>query len=351
MKWSVLLLQAGLSQAALRFGCSSVSIQRLDPLVEPGNIPSSHVHQIVGGNAFNATMTGDIGEKGSCTTCAYSEDFSNYWTAAMYFKHKNGSYHRVPIFPNAQLGYEGQNASDIKGGMTVYYTQESFDSNGAQHITAFPPGFRMTVGNPGVTSLNGTRPGLRYTCLQTILTRGSETPDLPSRPCPAGIMAIHHFPACWDGKNVDSPDHQSHMFSTTKGGFRVADPCPASHPIRTPQVAYETLWNTTAFADMWRPEDNDDDDDDGNNGSQPFVWSYNDAKGYGTHADYVFGWKGDSLQRAMNDSCMFHGCGSPGMQGVLKTQTVAEMNACAVKSTVDEEVEGWLDELPGYPME
>lgn len=77
----ILILQAGLSQAGLRFGCSSVSIQRLDPVVEPGQIPSAHVHQIVGGNAFNATMQGDIGEKGTCTTCAYTEDFSNYWTA------------------------------------------------------------------------------------------------------------------------------------------------------------------------------------------------------------------------------------------------------------------------------
>jgi hypothetical protein len=67
-------------------------------------------------------MTDDIGEQGSCTTCAYTEgmkhilldgflrlltlavDFSNYWTAAMYFKHQNGSYKRVPIYPNAQLG-------------------------------------------------------------------------------------------------------------------------------------------------------------------------------------------------------------------------------------------------------
>jgi hypothetical protein len=34
----------------------------------------------------------------------FSLDFSNYWTAAMYFKHQNGSYKRVPIYPNAQLG-------------------------------------------------------------------------------------------------------------------------------------------------------------------------------------------------------------------------------------------------------
>jgi hypothetical protein len=152
-------------------------------------------------------------------------------------------------------------------------------------------------------------------------------------------MAIHHFPSCWDGKNLDSPDHQSHMFSTTKGGFREAGPCPESHPVKMPQLAYETMWDTAAFADMW-PTD----------GSQPFVWSYADHKGYGTHADYVFGWKGDSLQRAMNDSCMFHACGSPGVQGILKTQTVEDMNACAVDSTVTEDVDGWLDHLPGYEM-
>ncbi|PVI00308.1 hypothetical protein DM02DRAFT_728628 [Periconia macrospinosa] len=284
-------------------------------------------------------MTGDIGEKGTCTTCAYTEDFSNYWTAAMYFRHENGSYKRVPQYPNAQLGYEGQNDTSIKGGMTIYYTNKDFNGNGNQHITAFPPGFRMTVGSPTVNTVNGTKPGLRYTCLQSILTRGFETPDFPKEPCPAGIMAIHHFPACWDGKNVDSPDHQSHMFSTVKGQFREAGPCPASHPVRMPQVAYETMWNTTVFKDMW-PKD----------GSQPFVWSYDDSKGYGTHADYLFGWKGDSLQRALNDTCMFHACGSPGMQGILKTQTVPEMNACAVKNTVEEDTEGWLDHLPGQSM-
>jgi hypothetical protein len=152
-------------------------------------------------------------------------------------------------------------------------------------------------------------------------------------------MAIHHFPSCRDGKNLDSPDHHSHMFSTTKGGFRGAGPCPDSHRIRMPQLAYDTMWNATAFADMW-PTD-----------GQPFVWSYSDSKGYGTHADYVFGWKGDSLQLAMSDTCMFHGCGSPGMHGILKTQTVEKMNKCSVQSTVDEDVDGWLDHLPGYEME
>ena len=192
----------------------------------------------------------------------------------------------------------------------------------------------MTVGSPTTNTLAGAQQlrALKYTCLQTILTRGSETYHLPTPPCPAGIMAIHHFPACWDGKNLDSPDHQSHMYNTVKGGFQVADPCPASHPVRMPQVAYETMWDTAEFNDkaLW-PED----------GSQPFVWSTGDSKGYSTHADYLFGWKGDSLQRAMDSNCFFQECGTDRpATGVLKIQTPEEKSACRVPITVDEDVDG-----------
>ena len=52
--------------------------------------------------------------------------------------------------------------------------------------------------------------------------------------------------------------------------IRTADmlsPCPASHPVKVPQVMLETVWDTRPFNDksLW-PED----------GSQPFVWSYGD---------------------------------------------------------------------------
>jgi hypothetical protein len=94
-------------------------------------------------------MTKDPSELASCTTCTFSEDFrytrissqlswtllthvSNYWTAAMFFKHDNGSYKRVPIMQNAAL------PNGINGGMTIYYTQKDFNSNGNQKITAFP---------------------------------------------------------------------------------------------------------------------------------------------------------------------------------------------------------------------
>ncbi|KAF2672155.1 hypothetical protein BT63DRAFT_476951 [Microthyrium microscopicum] len=315
------------SQAALRFGCSTLSIQRLDPIVQPGALPASHLHQIVGGNAFNATMTGDVGERGTCTTCTFSEDFSNYWTAVMFFKHPtNGTFKKVPIMQNAAL------PNGINGGMTIYYTQESFNSNGKAKITSFKPGFRMTVGAPSHGG-SDTHTGLRFVCLDNKNTRFPELTTFPNKPCKGGIMTVHHFPSCWDGKNLDSPNHQDHMYTTTKEAFSPAGPCPASHPVRVPQVAYETLWDTTQFNNMW-PKD----------GSNPFVLSFGDAKGYGTHADYLFGWKGDSLQRAMDNQCMFQACenGKP-----LKSQGVAAMNKCTVKDQVKEPIDSWLPELPG----
>lgn len=58
-------------------------------------------------------------------------------------------------------------------------------------------GFRMTVGNPTTTTLEKAKEnvGLRFNCLQTLLNRGREMPDFPDKPCPAGIFAVHHFPA------------------------------------------------------------------------------------------------------------------------------------------------------------
>lgn len=40
----------------LRFACSQLVVERTDPLVSPGIIPSPHMHQIVGGSSFNATV-------------------------------------------------------------------------------------------------------------------------------------------------------------------------------------------------------------------------------------------------------------------------------------------------------
>ena len=69
------------------------------------------------------------------------------------------------------------------------------------------------------------------------------------------------------------------------------------------------------------------------------------STGFGQHADYVFGWKDDSLQKAM-DQCTDMG-GDPNGCRALTTQTDAQINQCSQPVQVNERITGYLDALPG----
>ncbi|ORY07902.1 hypothetical protein BCR34DRAFT_603708 [Clohesyomyces aquaticus] len=335
MQWSSFVAFAlfAPSHALIRFGCSQLVVDRLDPLVNPGEAPSPHLHQIIGGNSFNISMfpeNHDPAKLSTCTTCQPADDFSNYWTATLFFRARNGTFKRVPQKGNTF--FEGSN-----GGMTVYYMNNQLaDTAQPANVTAFKPGFRMIVGNPMSSKKADVDryPQLTYTCLQNMGTRYPETKNLPKKACPSGIMVNVRFPTCWDGVNLDSPDHNSHMAYPISGNFESQGPCPATHPVRMPQLMYEVIFETKAFnnPDDW-PTD----------GTQPFVWSFGDGTGYGNHGDYIFGWKDDSLQKIMDEHC-FVNCKT------MRTQTMDQMNACAVSRKVNENVDDWRPELPGGPQ-
>ena len=101
----------------------------------------------------------------------------------------------------------------------------------------------MLVGNPGYkTSTEAAKyRQLTFTCLKNSMTRTGETKDFPASPCPAGIMVNTRFPTCWDGKNLDSADHQSHISYPSSGTFESNGPCPATHPVKVPQLFYEAM--------------------------------------------------------------------------------------------------------------
>jgi len=339
------------SYTMLRFGCPQIVIDRLDPLVQPGVNPSTHVHQIVGGNAFNQTMvTGDVSAAASCTSCAFTEDLSNYWTANVYFKAKNGTYKRVQQ-GSAALQFSDTFSNKMNGGILVYYVSPG-PGAAATKVTVPKPGFRMVVGDP----LMRKRPDkslAKQLCFRCYTgpnfggdtaapCQGSSTLDteaFPPKACAGGIRSNILFPTCWDGKNLDSPDHKSHVAYPSAGPatFLAANgACPSSHPLRIPAVMLEVVWDTTPFNNKadW-PTD----------GSQPFYLSTGDNTGLGQHADYVFGWKQDVLQKAMDTSgCLGAKCGA------LKTQAVDVAHACTVTKKVNENVDGWITELPGIDM-
>ncbi|KAH6717339.1 hypothetical protein BKA61DRAFT_733469 [Leptodontidium sp. MPI-SDFR-AT-0119] len=327
----------------LRFGCSQLVVERTDPLVTPGQIPSPHMHQIVGGNAFNASMDPadlDPAKTAKCTSCKLTEDFSNYWTASIYFQSpENGTFKRVPQMANGML-----NGSLLEqdGGITIYYMRPFSGTN--KKVTVMPAGFRMFTGDPNLRKKASGTMKICHRCLAAserssggsgAPCAASDTAEFPNKPCPGGIRATVIFPSCWDGKNLDSPDHVSHV-AYQSGSALAGDKCPTTHPVRIPQVMYEIMYDTSSFADKKYYQ----------NGKQPLVYSFGDPTGYGAHGDYLFGWVDGSLQKAMDTlgtECFSETCPP------LKLQLGKLAIACTKAQQAKEDIgnSAWLPTLPG----
>ncbi|KAF2007294.1 hypothetical protein P154DRAFT_480041 [Amniculicola lignicola CBS 123094] len=340
MQWATLAAAALFAQnvaaqgSMLRFACSQLVVERVDPLVNPGMKFTPHLHQIVGGNAFNITMDpeADLFAKSSCTSCSFKQDTSNYWTAVMFFKNKAGQYKRVPQTGNG--GPQGKLFND--GGLDIYYIPSG-------KTTAFKKGFRMLAGAAGNTDSSKVKlSNICHRCWTSpnegtfvggAPCSGTDTVAIPADTKCKMIRQTIIFPTCWDGKNLDSPNHQDHVAYGQGSGANGGGACPSTHPVKLPQIMYELMWNVTDMSNKadW-PTD----------GSNPFVYSMN-IGGSAAHGDYVFGWKDNSLQLAMDNNCNLNGdCPKAG----LTKQADSVYSACKKPQQAVESVDGWLKAMP-----
>ncbi|KAF2153926.1 putative WSC domain protein, partial [Myriangium duriaei CBS 260.36] len=304
------------AQAFFRMPCGqNIVTERADPIISPG-VVSAHVHQVNGGNGFGFTLDYAAARKSTCTSCTAKADLSNYWTPILYYQDQQGKFTKV-----------GQN------GMTVYYLQRGTNTN----ITAFPENFRMIAGDPFKRSFSNDFAGqaVSFVCLDYSGSgAGGEWNYLPDHACPDGIRAQVFFPSCWDGKNTDSADHKSHVVYPESGSYN-GGTCPSSHPVQLVSIFFEVIFDTSKFT-FWQ----------GTSGTkQPFVFGMGDPTGYGFHGDFVNGWDIPTLQKAVdtctNDSGTMEDCHA------LELNTGDEMAACTIPSSVNEDITGPLDKLPG----
>jgi hypothetical protein len=53
-----------------------------------------------------------------------------------------------------------------------------------------------------------------------------------------------NFPDCWDGRRLDSSDHQNHMAYSADGA------CPQSHPVAVPAISLVIYYGIAGGADV-----------------------------------------------------------------------------------------------------
>lgn len=62
--------------------------------------------------------------------------------------------------------------------------------------------------------------------------------------CADGVRFELMFPSCWNGKDLDSPNHKTHV---AYPDLVMTGNCPADFPVRLPSMLFEVIWNTNAF--------------------------------------------------------------------------------------------------------
>ncbi|KAF2709422.1 hypothetical protein K504DRAFT_379033, partial [Pleomassaria siparia CBS 279.74] len=211
----------------------TLGIERLDPIVELGTSLCAGALYIACENAFNTTITGDIGAQASWTTGIFTKDLPNDCALMIYFKHTNGSYEHVPTIHNIVL------PNSIHGGRTIYGMQKGFKFNDSAKTMLFKLSHRQIY---------------------------PEMDRMLIKPCEGGILNNHHFPP-WP-----------YMHRKTKEAFAESGPCPAWHLVHELWVVCEHLWDTTQSNDTCP-----------NDGSNPLFLAHGDNKSYSTNVDCLFG--------------------------------------------------------------
>ena len=175
-----------------------------DPIVFPGAAGASHLHAFLGNSSTDAHSTYQEMVAAS-TTCGESSDTSGYWVPAVIV--------------------DGAVVDPIK--VNAYYAHGQGVTPG--DVVTTPADLRIVAG--GDTTSTAKPKAASWSC------QGGKTGALPTD-CSSGKKVRAHvkFPNCWNGTELDSLNHRSHMAYSTKSG------CPASHPVPIPALSIVVVY-------------------------------------------------------------------------------------------------------------
>lgn len=279
---------------AFRISCNYSHGNFDDAIIWPGLVGASHHHTYFGNTQVNAHSTNEsIRSMGNSTCAGGILNRSAYWMPSL-INTANGA----PMAPRF---------------VVVYY--KSADETNGPYIKAPPAGLRMIAGNSrplAITQAEGA-----FECHDIAQAMNPANwgilwkSNAIAKSCGGNnqyIRMIISFPQCWDGKNLDSPDHKSHMAFACGKNCKGADgklytstnSCPASHPVAIPSIAINAdFYNLDPNAKYRLSSDN-------------YSTAY--PGGYSLHADWLNGWDEPTIQR-MVKNCLNNpkNCGGPNL--------------------------------------
>lgn len=238
------------SEGFFSIRCRSSHAASDDPIVSPGSPGSTHLHQFFGATATNAHSSYRSMVE-SPSSCRLSEDTAGYWAPAL-------------VSPRGEIA---RTISQI-----AYYR-----ALGDDPIRAFPADLRMIAGYPTIPT--GVEDFLGWGC------SNGQWFDSPGDCTGNGnLKASVTFPSCWNGFQLDSPDHRSHMT------YRVGKHCPVSHPVALPTLKIHITFDVSDARGYALSSD----------------LMLGTADGHSLHADFWNTWDQDALEGLVR-GCLLSG--------------------------------------------
>ncbi len=256
--------KAGEDVGAFRVSCEYSHMAFDDPIVKPGQPGKSHLHTFFGNTLATGDSTPDsIATTGSSTCHGGTANRSAYW---------------VPTLFDSRTG------QPIKPTFAIMYYKTGYEGVKAEDVRRMPERLRVVAGDAAASSKQDR---MIWGCL----VGGGPNPGggIPTD-CGVGAEAVQMsvvFPQCWDGQNLDSADHKSHMsYPDNPNG------CPASHPVPLSQITINVRYAVTSEGEsrFWKL-------------SSDMYDTTDKPAGLSLHGDWMNGWD-DDVAQAWVEGCL-----------------------------------------------
>lgn len=251
---------------AFRFLCPPSHISYDDPIVHPGQPGANeHLHIFFGNTGTDANSTFQSLRTSGDSTCRNMLNRSAYWQPAMLGKNT-----------------AGQDVVIVEDYTNFYYKRRPASDPAAEGIpVALPRGLKFVFG--------GMERPARFKCISDNRNVTDWLPTLQQALslCAAGqqIDMAQSTPECWDGKNLDSADHRSHLTFLLRDKNSGKEFCPSTHPYLLPRLTFQRIFTIRSddVTTTWRLSSD-----------MP-----GDEPGSMAHADYIMAWNEDVHARWM----------------------------------------------------